>query len=82
MSDATDPMVPTPRLEDEHFAERHATFLQWISERPIDVVLVGDSITRRWQATHEENWNDDLSSFYFDDPEGNVLEVMHGKLWG
>jgi platelet-activating factor acetylhydrolase IB subunit beta/gamma len=55
MSDAIDPMVPAPRLEDEHFAERHETFLRWIKERPIDLVLVGDSITRRWVEFPEEN---------------------------
>ena len=55
MSDMVDPMVPTPRFEDEHFAERHETFLRWISEKPIDLVLVGDSITRRWVEFPEAN---------------------------
>ena len=34
------------------------------------------------EITHEEEWKENLHSFYFEDPEGNVLEVMHGKLWG
>ncbi len=34
------------------------------------------------KITHEEKWAEKLYSFYFDDPEGNVLEVMYGKLWG
>jgi lysophospholipase L1-like esterase len=55
MSDHIDPMVPTPRSDDEHFVERHTTFLQWIKERPIDLVLVGDSITRRWVEFPEAN---------------------------
>ena len=34
------------------------------------------------EIKHIENWTEDFQSFYFNDPEGNVLEVMHGKLWG
>lgn len=33
---------------DDHFLERHRTFLGLIRERPIDLVFLGDSITRRW----------------------------------
>lgn len=42
-----DPLPPTERLDD-HFVERHTTFLNLIKERPINLLFLGDSITRRW----------------------------------
>ena len=47
MNEAVDASLPTWR-DDEHFIERHDTFLKWIMERPIDLLFLGDSITRRW----------------------------------
>lgn len=41
---------------DEHFIERHATFLERIKEAPIELLFLGDSITRRW-AEVPELWN-------------------------
>ena len=31
--------------------------------------------------THEHEWSSGLKSFYFEDPEGNVLEVVPNQLW-
>lgn len=31
--------------------------------------------------THEHTWSSQLKSFYFDDPDGNVLEVVPNELW-
>ncbi len=31
--------------------------------------------------THEHTWSSDLKSFYFEDPDGNVLEVVPDELW-
>lgn len=42
-----DAYLPTYR-DDEHFIERHDTFLKWIQEEPIGLLFLGDSITRRW----------------------------------
>jgi lysophospholipase L1-like esterase len=42
-----DASTPAERL-DEHFVERHATFLSRIQEGPIGLLFLGDSITRRW----------------------------------
>jgi lysophospholipase L1-like esterase len=33
---------------DDHFLERHRAFLGLTRERPIDLLFLGDSITRRW----------------------------------
>lgn len=32
--------------------------------------------------THKEPWHSDLESFYFEDPDGHVLEVVPSGLWG
>src|SRR3712207_5450855 len=31
---------------------------------------------------HEHNWKGGLRSFYFHDPDGNVVEVIEEGLWG
>ncbi len=31
--------------------------------------------------THEEKWRTDLYSFYFDDPDGHVIEIVTPGLW-
>ncbi|MBN1887586.1 MAG: hypothetical protein JW850_06335 [Thermoflexales bacterium] len=46
-SDYVDASAPIERT-DEHFIERHATFLKRIKEGPIGLLFLGDSITRRW----------------------------------
>lgn len=30
---------------------------------------------------HEEFWRDGINSFYFEDPDGNVLEIVQPGLW-
>ncbi|MEQ9426168.1 MAG: VOC family protein [Cyclobacteriaceae bacterium] len=32
--------------------------------------------------THEETWENGTKSFYFEDPDGNVLEVVQIGMWG
>ncbi|MEM6270935.1 MAG: VOC family protein [Bacteroidota bacterium] len=31
---------------------------------------------------HEEKWPGDMFSFYFEDPDGHVLEIIEEGLWG
>lgn len=50
-----DASLPTFR-DDEHFIERHDTFLKWIAEEPIGLLFFGDSITRRW-VDNLDLWN-------------------------
>lgn len=33
------------------------------------------------EITHEEHWRDNILSFYFEDPDGHVLEIMNEGLW-
>lgn len=33
------------------------------------------------EIVHEHEWKDDMRSFYFRDPAGNLLEVASGDLW-
>jgi beta-glucosidase len=46
-NESIDAAIPTERT-DEHFVERHATFLNHIQTKPIGLLFLGDSITRRW----------------------------------
>lgn len=32
--------------------------------------------------THEQEWDKGHKSFYFDDPEGHVLEIVQPGMWG
>ncbi|MFZ6029018.1 MAG: GDSL-type esterase/lipase family protein [Chloroflexota bacterium] len=47
VNEPIDACLPAQRT-DEHALERHATFLKRIQEAPIDLLFLGDSITRRW----------------------------------
>jgi len=40
-------VIPVERTDD-HFRERHAAFLRRVHDGPIDLLFLGDSITRRW----------------------------------
>lgn len=33
------------------------------------------------KVTHEQEWNQGVKSFYFDDPDGHVLEVVPQGMW-
>jgi len=33
------------------------------------------------EITHEQEWKDGLMSFYFEDPFGNVLEIVPNGIW-
>jgi platelet-activating factor acetylhydrolase IB subunit beta/gamma len=44
-SDIFDPIMRT----DDHFIQKHQSFLDLIKKQPFEVVFLGDSITRRWE---------------------------------
>ena len=48
-------LLPEERT-DEHFIERHATFLRQRKEKTVQLLFLGDSITRRW-VDHLHLWN-------------------------
>ncbi len=33
------------------------------------------------EITHEQKWEREFTSFYFDDPDGHVLEVVQNGMW-
>lgn len=51
-------------------AEREA-YMQWKEK----VQELGITIT------HEQSWKDGLKSFYFEDPDGHVLEIVPAGIW-
>lgn len=39
---------------DDHHIEKHASFLKFINDKePLDILFIGDSITRRWEDNSE-----------------------------
>ncbi|MEM8893512.1 MAG: VOC family protein [Bacteroidota bacterium] len=34
------------------------------------------------EITHTESWGDKFESFYFEDPDGHVLEIVPTGMWG
>jgi len=34
------------------------------------------------EITHEELWGEKYKSFYFEDPDGHVLEIVQKGMWG
>ncbi|MBN1428197.1 MAG: GDSL family lipase [Anaerolineae bacterium] len=73
-----DASTPAERT-DEHFIERHATFLRRIKDGPIGVLFLGDSITRRWVEAPE------LWEHYFGDYQpanfGVGGDAIQNLLW-
>ena len=37
--------------------------------------------SRNIEITHEQDWKNDLKSFYFEDPDGHVLEIVPAGIW-
>ena len=49
--------VPAHRNGDPVWVEKHAELRALAEQGGIDLYFVGDSITRRWAATHRESWD-------------------------
>ena len=77
-NERVDASTPVERT-DEHFVERHATFLRRIKDGPIGLLFLGDSITRRW-VDIPELWNR-----YFGEYQpanfGVGGDAIHNLLW-
>lgn len=48
--------------------ENYAAWKELIQEKNISI-------------THEQKWKDGLQSFYFEDPDGHVLEIIPNGIW-
>ena len=38
-------------------------------------------LSQKVKITHEQAWGQRFHSFYFDDPDGNVLEIVPAGMW-
>jgi lysophospholipase L1-like esterase len=82
-----DASLPAQRTDD-HFVERHEAFLQLIKEGPINLLFLGDSITRRW-AEVPELWNLYYRKYQpanfgvgSDTTQNLLWRIQHGELDG
>jgi len=73
-----DASAPIQRT-DEHAVERHAAFLRRTSEGPVDLLFLGDSITRRWADVPElwEKYYGKYKAANF----GVGSDTTHNMLW-
>ena len=82
LSSVTNPnakaLPPTERT-DEHFIERHATFLTQSKETTVRLLFLGDSITRRW-VDYPKLWNG-FFAHYQPANFGVGGEVAQSLLW-
>lgn len=63
-----------------HFAEGkiHFAFEVKVEDYPMwkdKIIGVGIEIT------HEQEWKNNLMSFYFEDPDGHILEIVSEGIW-
>ena len=63
-----------------HFAygKQHLAF----EVRKEDYLLIREKLSKKGIVfTHTQEWRNQLSSFYFEDPFGNVLEIVPQGIW-
>ena len=47
-----------------------------------DYLKIRDKLSKKEiKVTHIQDWGNGLSSFYFEDPFGNVLEIVPQGIW-
>jgi lysophospholipase L1-like esterase len=54
---------PVPRNEDQVWVNKHLELLEKARKGGIDLYFEGDSITRRWEATHKANWDQNFGGW-------------------
>jgi lysophospholipase L1-like esterase len=54
---------PAARNEDPTWVQKHAELLARAKQGGIELYFAGDSITRRWEATHRENWDHNFAGW-------------------
>lgn len=54
---------PAPRNDDATWASKHIELVEKAKQGKIDLYFEGDSITRRWEATHKANWDQNFGGW-------------------
>jgi lysophospholipase L1-like esterase len=80
---------PAARNEDPVWVSKHAELLEKAKRGGIELYFEGDSITRRWEATHQDNWRQNFAGWKAadfgagGDRTQNVLyRLLNGELDG
>lgn len=80
---------PAARNDDPVWVAKHLELLEKAKRGNIDLYFEGDSITRRWEATHKANWDQNFSGWKAadfgagGDRTQNVLyRIQNGELDG
>ena len=80
---------PAARRDDAVWVAKHQELLEKAKRGGIDLYFEGDSITRRWEATHRENWDQNFAGWRAGnfgaggDRTQNVLyRIQNGELEG
>jgi lysophospholipase L1-like esterase len=54
---------PVPRNHDATWVNKHIELIEKAKRGNIDLYFEGDSITRRWEATHKANWDQNFGGW-------------------
>jgi lysophospholipase L1-like esterase len=80
---------PAARNDDQTWVSKHAELLEKAKRGDIELYFEGDSITRRWEATHQDNWRQNFAGWKAadfgagGDRTQNVLyRLLNGELDG
>lgn len=77
--------IPESTKEEENLPPHYASGKQHIafevSKRDF-LKTKSNLLEKGITITHEESWKQGVKSIYFDDPFGNVLEIVPTGMWG
>ncbi|MFC1651147.1 GDSL-type esterase/lipase family protein, partial [Candidatus Latescibacterota bacterium] len=78
---------PLPQAGNKIFWDKHTELIEKTQKDKIDLYIVGDSITRRWEATHQESWDKNFSGWNAadfgsggDTTRNAIYRAIHGEL--
>ncbi|MFC1551332.1 GDSL-type esterase/lipase family protein [Candidatus Latescibacterota bacterium] len=78
---------PLPQAGNKIFWDKHTELIEKTQKGNIDLYIVGDSITRRWEATHQESWDKNFSGWNAADfgsggdrTRNVIYRAIHGEL--
>ncbi|MFC1561089.1 GDSL-type esterase/lipase family protein [Candidatus Latescibacterota bacterium] len=78
---------PFPQAGNKIWWDAHTRLVEKAKQGNIDLYIVGDSITRRWEATHQESWDKNFSGWNAadfgsggDTTRNVIYRITHGEL--